>query len=209
MDIKQEQQLVSRAKKGDLQAFEALVSQNEQIIYNIIFRIIGNAEDTYDLSQETFLKAYRKISQFNEASKFSTWLYRIATNTTLDELRRRKGKKTFSIDQGLQGEESDMTFQPVDEDENVEDKLSQKEQRKIIEHGLKELGEDHRAVLILRDMQGLSYDEISQVLDVTLGTVKSRISRARQEMKNILLQDKEPYASYFRHTDIRRDKHDL
>lgn len=209
VEREKEQILVTKAKAGNMDAFEALVKANEKIIYNIIYRIMNNQEDTYDISQETFIKAYTKINQFNEDSKFSTWLYRIATNTALDELRRRKGKETFSIDQTVQGKDRDMMPQHVDEGENIEEKVVDKEQEMIIEHALKELTKDHRAVLTLRDMQGLSYDEISQVLEITLGTVKSRISRARRDMKNILLQNKEPYASYFRHNDIRRDRDDL
>ncbi len=209
VDTEKELELVRKAKNGDLAAFEELVTQNEKIIYNIIFRIMNNAEDTYDMSQETFIKAYTKLNQFNEESKFSTWLYRIATNTSLDELRRRRGKQTFSIDQTIPGKDSDMVPEHIDEDANIEEKIVEKEQTKIIQQALEELGEDHRIILTLRDIQGLAYDEISQVLEVTLGTVKSRISRARRELKNILLQDKEPYASYFRHNDIRRDKHEL
>lgn len=209
MDIEKEKSLVAKAKDGDMDAFEALVKANEKIIYNIVYRIMSNQEDTYDVSQETFIKAYIKLDQFNQESKFSTWLYRIATNTALDELRRRKGKETFSIDKTVHGKDNDIIPQHADEGEDIEKKIGEKEQVKIIEHGLKELSDDHRAVLTLRDMQGLSYEEISQVLKITLGTVKSRISRARRDMKNILLQDKEPYASYFRHNDIRRDKDDL
>ncbi len=209
MDIEKEKVLVAKAKNGDIDAFESLVKANEKIIYNIVYRIMNNQEDTYDVSQETFIKAYTKLNQFNQESKFSTWLYRIATNTALDELRRRKGKETFSIDKMVDGKENDIMPQHADESEDVEKKIGDKEQVKIIEHGLKELSQDHRVVLTLRDMQGLSYEEISKVLQITLGTVKSRISRARRDMKNILMQDKEPYASYFRHSDIRRDQDDL
>lgn len=201
--------LVTKAKNGDMDAFEALVKANEKIIYNIIYRMMNNQEDTYDLAQETFIKAYTRLGQFNEESKFSTWLYRIATNTALDELRRRKGKETFSIDQTIDGKDNEIIPQHVDETENVEGELIDKEQVKIIEQGLTELNPDHRAVLTLRDMQGLSYGEIAKILGITLGTVKSRISRARREMRNILLQEKEPYQSYFRHNDIRRDKDEL
>ncbi|HHX60300.1 MAG TPA: sigma-70 family RNA polymerase sigma factor [Epulopiscium sp.] len=209
MEIEQEKLLVEKAKNGDMDAFEQLVIANEKIVYNIIYRIVNNPEDTYDLSQETFIKAYTKLHQFNQESKFSTWLYRIATNTSLDELRRRKGKETFSMDQTMQGQENEMTTQYIDEDANVEEKILEKENADIIESALKELSEDHKVVLMLRDMQNLSYEEIAGILEITLGTVKSRISRARREMKNIIMQDKEPYASYFRQNDIRRDRHGL
>lgn len=209
MDIDIEKMLVKKAKKGDIDAFEQLVTDNEKVIYNIIYRIMNNPEDTYDISQETFIKAYTKINQFNEESKFSTWLYRIATNTALDELRKRKGKETFSIDQTIEVNDNDIMPQHEDESENIEEKVEKKETAGIIEQALGELNEDHRVILTLRDIQELSYDEIAETLKITLGTVKSRISRARREMKNILMQDKEPYASYFRHNNRRRDRHEL
>lgn len=209
MDIKKEKKLIFKAKNGSMEAFEALVIEHEEIVYNIIYRIMNNQEDTYDLSQETFIKAYTKLNQFNEGSKFSTWLYRIATNTSLDELRRRKGKETFSSDQTIGGSEGEIVPQYIDETENVELQVVNKEQKEIIEAALGEVNESHRTILILRDMQGLSYEEISDLLDLSLGTVKSRISRARQEMKKVLMQNKEPYVSFFRQNDIRRDRHEL
>lgn len=206
MDAEKEQRIVLRAQKGNVKAFEKLVIEHEKIVYNIIYRIMNNSEDTYDLSQETFIKAYTNIKQFNGESKFSTWLYRIATNASLDELRKRKGKETFSMDQTIAGKDSDIIPEYEDESQDIEEKIMEKEQTYIIECALKELSETHRAVMVLREMQDLSYDEIAETLEITLGTVKSRISRARQEMKKIIMQNKEPYASYFRHKDIRGDK---
>lgn len=204
MDI--EKELVKKAKKGSMEAFEQLVIEHQTIVYNIIYRIMNNPEDTYDLSQETFIKAYSNINQFNEESKFSTWLYRIATNASLDELRRRKGKETFSINQEIKGEDSQIVPQYIDDNKDIEKEVLEKEQAEIIEHALQELSKNHRVALVLRDIQGLSYDEISDVLEISLGTVKSRISRARRDMKKVIMQDKEPYASYFRHKDRRRDQ---
>mgnify|MGYP001038973868 FL=1 len=209
MDIEKEKKLVGQAKKGNIKAFEQLVLEHEKIVYNIIYRIMDNEEDTYDLSQETFIKAYTKINQFNEESRFSTWLYRIATNTSLDELRKRKGKETYSIDKPIIGEDNDMLPEYIDENENVEKEIIGKEKNDVIECAFKELNKNNKIILNLREIQGLSYDEISKVLGISLGTVKSRISRARQEMKNILMQDKEPYATYFRQNTIRRDKDGL
>lgn len=206
VDRRKEQRLVLQAQKGNVKAFEELVLEHQKIIYNIIYRIMNNPEDTYDLSQETFIKAYTNIKQYNKKSKFSTWLYRIATNASLDELRRRKGKQTFSTNQVVEGKDNEMILEYEDASENVEEKIVKQEKTDIVACALKELNKNHRTILVLREMQGLSYDEISQILDITLGTVKSRISRARQEMKAIIMQDKEPYASYFRHTDIRRDE---
>ena len=199
MSIESENILIERAKNGDLEAFEALIIDYEQLVYNIIYRLMGNPEDTYDLSQETFIKVYTKINQFDGTSKFSTWLYRIATNTCLDELRRRRGKETFSLDQKIEGEEGSVHPEQ-------ENKIVEKEKAQIIQKALSEVNEKNREVLVLRDIQQLSYDEIAEILKISLGTVKSRIARGRQQVKKILMQDKEPFASYFRQKSRKEEK---
>lgn len=206
MREKREQILIKKAKRGDLQAFEELIIDYEQLVYNVIYRMMGNVEDTYDLSQETLIKVYKNIRQFDGKSKFSTWLYRIATNTCLDELRRRKGKDTFSIDQTIESEDGEIAPQHIDKKENVEEKILDKEKTQIIQAALDEMNESHRAILVMRDIKNLSYEEISQILDISLGTVKSRISRARQALKKILMQDKEPFKSYFRQITKKEEK---
>ena len=206
MGIESENRLIERAKNGELEAFEALIIDYEQLVYNIVYRLMGNSEDTYDLSQETFIKVYTKINQFDGTSKFSTWLYRIATNTCLDELRRRRGKETFSLDQRIEGEEGSMHPEQEDKSENIENKIVEKEKAQIIQKALSEVNEKNREVLVLRDIQQLSYDEIAEILKISLGTVKSRIARGRQQVKKILMQDKEPFASYFRQKSRREEK---
>lgn len=198
--------LIERAKDGDKEAFEALIINYERLIYNIIYRMMGNQEDTYDLSQETFIKVYTKIHQFDGTSKFSTWIFRIATNTCLDELRRRKGKEIFSIDKELEGEEGKIYIQQEDKNENIEQKIEAKEKAMIIQQVLNEINETNKQALVLRDIQQLPYEEIAKILDISLGTVKSRISRGRQQVKKILMQDREPFASYFRQIIRKEDK---
>lgn len=206
MRDKQEEILIKKAKRGDLRAFEELITHYEPIVYNIIYRMMNNIDDTYDLSQETFIKVYKKIYQFDGKSKFSTWLYRIATNTCLDEIRRRKGKDTFSIDQTIELEDGQIPSQQVDKNENVEEKILDKEKKQIIQEALNEMNESHRVILVMRDIKNLSYEEISEILGLSLGTVKSRISRARQALKKVLMQDKEPFKSYFRQIARREEK---
>lgn len=205
VDREDEHVLIEQAKDGDLEAFETLIINYEKLVYNVIYRLIGNPEDTYDLSQETFIKVYTKINQFDGSSKFSTWLYRIATNTCLDELRRRKRKETFSIDQGIEGESGYIYPEQEDKSENIENKIVEKEKALIIQKALGQVNEKNREALVLRDIQQLSYEEIADILKLSLGTVKSRISRGRQQVKKILMQDKEPFASYFRQKDKKEE----
>lgn len=204
--MENEHKLIKQAKNGNTEAFETLIINYEKLVYNIIYRMMGNEEDTYDLSQETFIKVYTKIHQFDGTSKFSTWLYRIATNTCLDELRRRKGKETLSMDQKIQGEEGYITPEQEDKGENIEEKILVKEEKQMIERALAKVNKTNRATLVLRDVEQLSYDEIAEILNISLGTVKSRIARGRQQMKKILMQDKELYTSYFRHKDRMEEK---
>lgn len=204
--MENEHELINQAKNGNLEAFEALIISYEKLVYNIIYRMMGNQEDTYDLSQETFIKVYTKIHQFDGISKFSTWLYRIATNTCLDELRRRKGKEPLSLDQEIQEEEGYITPEQEDKSKNIEEKILAKEQEQMIEKALAQVNETNRATLVLRDVEQLSYDEISEILNISLGTVKSRIARGRQQMKKIIMQDKELCTSYFRHKGRMEEK---
>lgn len=206
MGLKNEEILIEKAKSGDTEAFEGLITNYEKLIYNVIYRMMGNPEDTYDLSQETFIKVYTKLDQFDGTSQFSTWLYRIATNTCLDELRCRKGKETFSIDQAIENKDGYIHPEQEDKNENVEGKIIEKEKAQIIQMALNEVNEKNRTVLILREIQQLSYDEIAKLLDISLGTVKSRISRGREQIKKILMQDKEPFSSYFRQKSKREEK---
>lgn len=206
MSCEKEQLLIEKAKQGDIKAFEELIIEHEKTVYNIVYRMMNNVDDAYDLSQETFIKVYRQISSFDGKSKFSTWIYRIATNTCLDELRKRKGKETFSMNEMIESEDGQIISQYIDESENTEDKILDKEQAQIIRQALSEVNENYRIIITLRDINNLSYDEIAQILNISLGTVKSRISRARKEMKRILTQDKEPFSSYFRQRTRKEEK---
>ena len=179
-----ERAVIDRVLSGDSDAFEALVKANEKGVYNLALRMLGNAEDALDASQETFFRAYRALGSFRGDSKFSVWLYRMASNICLDMLRKAGRRDETS----LTGEEqediplSDSRFDP-------QAALGRSEVRRAVREGLDRLDPAFRQALVLRDVNGLSYDEIAQALDLEAGTVKSRIFRARRKLAAILMAD--------------------
>ncbi len=179
-----ERAVIDRVLSGDSDAFEALVKANEKGVYNLALRMLGNAEDALDASQETFFRAYRALGSFRGDSKFSVWLYRMASNICLDMLRKAGRRDETS----LTGEEqediplSDSRFDP-------QAALERSEVRRAVREGLDRLDPAFRQALVLRDVNGLSYDEIAQALDLEAGTVKSRIFRARRKLAAILMAD--------------------
>jgi RNA polymerase sigma-70 factor (ECF subfamily) len=186
-----EQELLKRAKAGDVAAFEELVEGYQKKLFSLAYRIVGNPEDAADMVQEALIRIFRSIAKFKEQSSFSTWIYRITTNVCLDELRKRKNKKEFSLDQEIHGEDGDMKRQ-IRSDEMLPDDLAEQEElRDIVNNAINSLPEDQRIVISLRDIQGLTYSEISQVLNCPEGTVKSRINRARNALKNVLSDKRE------------------
>ena len=183
-----EQELVSMAKNGNHSAFEQLIHDNESRIYNLIFRMVGNTEDAMDLSQETFLNAWKGLSSFNGDSAFSTWLYRLASNVCLDFLRSKKRRQdTLGTPLSLDDEDAPPT--PADPALKPDEHLERKERSLALYRALAELPEHHSQILILRELSGLSYQEISSTLELDLGTVKSRLTRARFALKKVLMED--------------------
>lgn len=182
-----EQELVARAKAGDDEAFAQLMRDNEKRIYNLTLRMTGNPEDAMDLAQEAFLNAWRGLKFFKGDSAFSTWVYRLASNACIDFLRRQKRRQDISVpmptyeDDDSQPDIPDDRFQP-------EQELERRELRQAVLQGLEQLSHEHRQVLVMREINGLSYQEIADVLDLEAGTVKSRIARARISLRKILLE---------------------
>lgn len=176
-----------RAQDGNDAAFEVLVRKYERLVSTCIYSIVGNVEDTMDISQETFLKVYRSIGTFKGDSEFSTWLYRIAKNTALDFVRKKK-QNTISIDSS--GEENEGFDIP---DESIssspEKRALQNEKKEILKNSLEKLSDEHREIIILRDMNDYSYESIAKILGIESGTVKSRLFRAREALRKILLKE--------------------
>lgn len=182
-----EQALIERCQAGDTAAFEELVSRYEKKVYNLTYRFTGNPEDAKDLAQEAFIKVYLAIGDFQGQSAFSTWLYRLVTNTCLDEVRRRRRQPIGYLDEAVATDDGSMERQLVDPAEGPAEAAERNELRSAIQAGIDALEPEYRMAVILRDIQGHSYEEIAQILNCNLGTVKSRINRGRRAVKDKLI----------------------
>lgn len=189
--------LLDMAKKGNAAAFEELIEIHQKKVYNIALRMMGNPDDASELAQEAFIKAYRSIRNFREESTFSTWIYRIATNVCLDELRKRKNRNVVYLDEDFKLEDGDMKRQVEDSAPTPDAIYERAEISRVVNEAIQSLSEEHRLVLILRDIQGYSYEEISEMLKCPEGTIKSRINRGRQALKDLLLSRKELLGEWF------------
>ena len=182
-----EQELVQRAKNGDENAFAQLMRDNEKRVYNLTLRMTGNPEDAMDLAQETFLNAWRGLKFFKGDSAFSTWVYRLANNACIDHLRKQSRRRDINAPLPTDPEDDSLPDVP-DERYRPDHHLEQQESRRALEQGLAQLSQEHRQVLVMRELSGLSYQEIGDVLGLEAGTVKSRIARARLSLRKILLE---------------------
>ncbi|NLI60518.1 MAG: sigma-70 family RNA polymerase sigma factor [Clostridiales bacterium] len=177
-----ESQLIDKFMDGDLAAFEELVLLFDKKIYNYCLRMTNNPSDAEDLAQEVFIKVYRNLKSFRKDSKFSTWIYRIAHNTCVDNYRRKRFKLISLNKEEDQQEEMDIPSpNPLPEEQ-----LVSQEQYKLIKECIAELKPKYKSVIILRDIQSYSYKEIADILDIPIGTVKSNISRARALLREAL-----------------------
>lgn len=188
MTREQEAKIIRRIQKGDINAYEALVTEYEKNVYNLALRMTGNAEDAADMSQEAFIKAYNSLEGFRGDSKFSVWLYRIVSNVCLDFLRRQSRRPAVSL--SMEDEDGeDVQLDIPDETQSPEILLERSETRDAVRRALELLPDEQRQILLLREIQGLSYEEIAAALDIETGTVKSRIFRARKKLCAFLLSD--------------------
>ena len=178
--------LLRRACNGDVQAFEELMQSHESRIYAIALRMMGNREDAQDCAQEAMVRIYRAMGSFKGQSALATWIYRITMNTCLDELRRRKARKVTSLDSLV-----DNGWSPTDTGDTPEEHGLRVEKQNALNQAIQSLPDDMRAAIILRDVKGYSYDEIASILDANVGTIKSRISRGREKLREILSKQSE------------------
>ena len=190
-----EQELIRKSQEGDPHSFGQLIESHESRVYHIALKMLRNEHDAYDAAQEAFIKAFRHIKKFKAQSAFSTWLYRITTNVCLDFLKRNKDQQTISLEREIALEESEVSLQLEDETANTEEEVLKQERLNAIYQGMERLSPDHRQMIVLRDMEGFSYEEIATITNRNLGTVKSKINRARQALKEILLDQKELFFS--------------
>jgi RNA polymerase sigma-70 factor, ECF subfamily len=178
--------LVHACKDGDVAAFEQLVNRYDARLFSIVQHIIHNREDAEDAVQETFLKAFRKLTQFRENSQFSTWLIRITVNESLMQLRKRRSIREVSMDEDFQSEEHISPFEFADWSPNPEELYRGSELRDILRSALQELQPSIRVVFVLRDVEGLSIEQAAEVLELTQAAIKARLWRARLQLRKRL-----------------------
>lgn len=179
-----EQELIARLQRRDEAAFEELIRLYEKKVYTLCARMCGNAEDAEEAAQDTFLALWRGIGSFRQESSLSTWIYRLASNACIDLLRR--GKRNVS---GLSLDDEESFLDAADPAPTPHEEAERRELQRQLREGLLSLPEDYRAILLLREAEGLSYAEISAATRLELGTVKSRISRGRTLLRNYLCAD--------------------
>ncbi len=182
-----DRELVEKAKRGDQSAFEQLVLDNQNRVYSLALRLCGDREEAADLAQEAFVRAWQGLGSFQGESSFATWVYRLTTNLCIDHLRKKKRRE--GIEPAVSLDDETSGFEPADREQDPQLQLERSERGQALARGLARLPDWQRQVLVLRELSGLSYQEIGEKLDIDLGTVKSRIARARLSLRKILLED--------------------
>lgn len=179
--------LIDRVRAGDEEAFGELMLRYRGQITNYLYRFLNDYEEAVDLAQETFVRVYFALDRYHTGYAFSTYIYRIATNLAISEIRRRKRRRLLSLTGLFQGDdESEVEFQPPDKGKLADDALMDDERSEVIGRAIAALPEKYRVPVVLRDIEGRSYDEIAEILKLGLGTTKSRISRGRGLLKEKL-----------------------
>lgn len=172
-------ELVQRSKKGDFEAFTELIKRYEAKIYSLAYNYMKNYEDAEDILQETFLKSYISLPNFREEAKFVTWLYRICVNVCYSKIRKKKIEVVLSLDSPIEIPEEEVHKEILDWSKNPEAQLLAEEMREVLNKAIEKLPKEYKEIFILRDIEGLSNQEVSDILGESLATIKSRIHRAR------------------------------
>jgi len=181
-----ERRLIEESRKGNIDAFEELIKDYKKSAYNIALRVMRNVEDAEDASQEALIKIFKNISSFNMDSTFKVWMYRIVVNTCLD-FKRKKSLNAISLDETLDlGSGREVQREISDETSNPDALVDRNYSTGLVDDAINMLEDDFKTIIILRDIKGFTYDEISEILNCNLGTVKSRLSRARKRLKALL-----------------------
>lgn len=178
-----DEDLIERFQHGQLSAYEQIVKRYKDQLLNFVYRFLGNQEEAEDVVQETFLRLYRNRHAYTRVAKFSTWIYTIAGNLARTELRRRKRRRLFSlVDMGVEDKEYELSDDIFNPEKHVDSVL----QEELIQREISKLSPKFREVIILRDVMELSYEDISKIIRVPIGTVKSRVNRARLRLQHRL-----------------------
>jgi RNA polymerase sigma-70 factor (ECF subfamily) len=180
--------LLEGAKRGDMYLFELLITNYEKKIYNIAYRIMGNYDDALDMSQEAVIKIYRNIKKCADITHFKRWTRAIVNNCCIDELRKRKRTPSLSTDSLFEDEDGAVERQLVSGEKTPEQRLIEKELSNDLQKAICELSPGHRSVLVMRDIMGLSYEELAEAEGCPIGTIKSRLARARLRLKELVLK---------------------
>jgi RNA polymerase sigma factor (sigma-70 family) len=196
----EEQRLVEAGQRGDVEAFNQLVRLYEGRVYTLCLRMLGDPDSAADVAQDTFISAYKNLNRFR-GGVFRSWILRIATNACYDALRARKRRPAVSLNAAFGDDENDGGFDIPDPAESPDEAAQRRELGAAIAAAITQLPEDQRVVVILSDIQGLAYEEIAEVTNANLGTVKSRLSRGRARLRDIL-RTGELLPSKFRHDDV-------
>jgi RNA polymerase sigma-70 factor (ECF subfamily) len=182
----EEQELVLRARRGDLAAYDDLVRRYQERIYATVYHMTSNHEDANDLAQEAFIKAYQALKTFKGGSSFYTWVYRIAVNKTINFLKQRKNRSQMSLNDVDFNAEHDPDLVALISDRTPRREVSLSELQEKLNEAMQKLSEPHRLAVTLHDVQGMSHEEIAKVMDCNIGTVRSRLFYARQQLQAYL-----------------------
>lgn len=182
-----EKELIRQAKNGDLKAYEDIIGLYEKRVFSTIYYMAKNDNDVEDIAQEVFIKIYKNLNNFKEESSLYTWIYRITVNVCIDELKKRK--KVVYIDEKIDTKDGEVELQLPDDSKSPTDIAEDNELKYRLEKCIKKLPESQRMMIILRDIKGFTYMEIAEIMKMNLGTVKSKINRARAALKELLEED--------------------
>lgn len=181
-------ELVEKAGRGDLRAFEKLLVFYQDRVFSHCLRLTANSDDAQDLAQEVFIRAFRSIKSFRHEADFGTWLHRITVNSWINSQRKNKKLVFFSLDEPLNTPDGEMNRELAASEDSPLEAVERQELSAAVRTALDRLAPEYRTVLVLREMEGYSYEEIAQILDCSLGTVKSRISRGRRDIRKEIIK---------------------
>lgn len=183
--------LIQRAQQGDKTAFDDLVRIHERRAYQYAYRLTSNPDEACDVVADAFIRVYGALNNFKGNSAFSTWLYRILTNCFLDLRKKEKSRATVSLDQNISGSEQEMERQIEDDGPGPDDVAEMEERQERVSAAVERLPEYQKAMIVMYHSEGLAYEEIAEALDLPIGTVKSRLNRARLTLREMLVKDAE------------------
>jgi RNA polymerase sigma-70 factor, ECF subfamily len=181
-----DQALIRRCQRGDVEAMNELIQAYQKHVFNLAFRLSGNYDDAQDIAQEAFIRVFNSINSFRGEANFSTWIYRIVTNVFLDERKKQRVRDHGSLDEYLELEDSSVARQIEDPNPGPEASVEQRERNEVVGQAVLALPENQRVMIALYHFQGRSYEEIADIMHLPIGTVKSRLNRARLALKDKL-----------------------